>query len=196
MIRRVAAVIGALCACTSLLVACSGSPSVTSTARVTTTTAALATVSDGLTGFGATVAAWNAAHQADQDSSLVKNCCYLPKIKFYGQSGLQDTWAAVLTADNVIYGFTHDFAPHTTEAEATAAIRREDLPPDAQLVQAKVGDGCKLFLYRSAELAAAQPTLGAYISVFYESPPDGTVYTASNIWDAGVMSSDADIGSC
>src|SRR4051794_30606620 len=41
----------------------------------------------------------------------------------------------------------------------------------------KVGDGCKLFVCRSATLAKADPALGRYISVFYESPPDASATT-------------------
>jgi hypothetical protein len=39
-------------------------------------------------------------------------------------------------------------------------------------------------------------TRAARISVFYESPPDASVYHSNNIWDAGVSVSGRALGSC
>jgi hypothetical protein len=113
---------------------------------------------------------------------------------FFGQQEKQDTWILV-QADSRVYSFDHEFRPGTSEKKATEDIKRLDLPPDARLVQSKVGDGCKLFLYRSATLGRQASDLGPLISVFYTSPPDETVYNARDIWSARV-SSDTQLGSC
>jgi hypothetical protein len=148
-----------------------------------------------LTGYGATRVNWDAHHVADLNPSLVRGCCFGPRICYFGQSEKTDTWITV-RGDDEIYNLQHNFSPHTSEQTATAAVTRLDLPRDAHLIRSKVGDGCKLFLYRSATVARERPDLGPYISVFYVSPPDETVYYPNNIWDATVMKSDNNIGRC
>jgi len=148
-----------------------------------------------LTGFGATRESWDSSHTRDANPKLVAGCCYGPRIRFFGQSDTQDTWVAVLS-EKEVYSFEHDFPPRTPERAATEQILSQDLPRDARLVRAAVGNGCKLFLYRSATLAREAPDLGAYISVSLVSPPDETVYFPTNIWSASVMSSANDLGTC
>jgi hypothetical protein len=149
-----------------------------------------------LTGFGANINTWNQHHRADPDPKLAPNCCYLPKIRFAGQSSLQDTWYALqLDERGQVYAYSRAFTGGSHEAEATALIERDDLPSDARLVKSAVGDGCKLFLYRSAQLDQ-QMKAGTWISVFYESPGDGTTYSPDNVHDAGLSTGTSDLGSC
>jgi hypothetical protein len=148
-----------------------------------------------LTGFDATITNWNAHHDADPDPSLVSNCCYGPQIKFYGQTSMADTWAAVMSDGGVVDSLIHDFSPGTSRAEALAALERDDLPADATLISSKVGDGCELFLYSSDSLAAADPEIGSHISFDFVSPPDESVYYPNNIWHAD-LSAAGSLGAC
>lgn len=148
---------------------------------------------NGLTGFGATRRAWNAHHEADRDPKLVHGCCYGPKITTTDRQST-DTWIAVM-ADDVISTYIRNFPTGTSRAEALAALARDDLPPDAKLVASKVGDGCELFLYRSATLGRANPDLGNAVSFDLHSGGDETVYDPHDVAGAD-LSAAPDLGEC
>jgi hypothetical protein len=158
-----------------------------------TATSPAPTSSNQLTGFGATLANWNARHSADSDPKLAPNCCYGPRIDTVDQAG-SDTWA-VAEAATEVYLYIRNFSKSTTRAEALAEIVHDDLPPDAKLVSSKIGDGCELFLYRSAMLAKSAPDLGDGISFDLHSGGDETVYYPNQISGAD-LSIGSDLGTC
>lgn len=184
----------------SLTAGCSssGSSNTTTGDDVGVTSSSPAEPGNDLSGFGANIATWRQHHQADPDQKLVPDCCFGPTVDAPENGGTQDTWYAVMVDDKTgeVYGFSHAFAPHTDEATATAAVA-QDLPADADLIDSKVGDGCKLFVYRSAQLAA-QTHLGPFISVFFETSADPDVnYDPNDVSDAGLSTqNDSSLGSC
>ena len=84
-------------------------------------------------------------------------------------------------ADDVISNYSRNFPAGTSRTEALAALERDDLPPDAKLVASKVGDGCELFLYRSATLGQANSDLGNAVSFDLHSGGDETVYDPHDV---------------
>lgn len=161
------------------------------------TRAARPNPSNHLTGFGATSANWRRHHTMDQDPQLERGCCYLPKIRSNTGSSLQDTWFALYDDGGTVSMYERAFPKGTSEKEATSMIAADDLPRDAKLVKSKVGAGCKLFLYRSRMLAHAEPDLGQWISVYFESLPDPDNYDPSNVSDGGLApGSGGSLGRC
>lgn len=146
----------------------------------------------GLTGFGATRSAWNSAHTADPNTKLVKGCCYGPVIDTVDQANA-DTYSLAASAPNVISAITRNFAPHTTEAEALAALR-QDLPPDAVQVQSKVEDGCKEFVY-SSKLLAKNPQFDARFSFGLYPPQSNSTFSSTNVEQA-IVSAASTLGGC
>ncbi|HEY3810165.1 MAG TPA: hypothetical protein VGL49_01930, partial [Acidimicrobiales bacterium] len=124
---------------------------------------------DGLTGFGATSAEWNAHHRAD--TTKAPGAAYLPYIS--GPSGLGgDQYQRVrVTAGRVIsYGIT---LPQGTSQAAAEQFLAVQLPSDAKLTNAfngpAVGGGsCLLLNYQS-------PTLGRVLGAAPIGDPRGTV---------------------
>jgi hypothetical protein len=147
-----------------------------------------------LTGFGATRARWNEHHDANQDPRLDTGCCYGPPVEAPGNGGTTDTWN-IAAAGDPINMLTHNFAPRTTRDEALAAITSQDLPPDAEQVSSKMGEGCELLLFHSAQLAAADPELGHAISMGLYSASDATVFDPADVEQA-ILSDVDELGDC
>jgi hypothetical protein len=105
-----------------------------------------------LTGFGATLAQWQAAHSLDR--TVPARDAYLPHI---GPDG-QDTWEVVTVAGGRVISYTLNVPPSSLKA-AEARARRE-LPADARVLWTRTGRGsygnaCSQVQFQSATLAAA-----------------------------------------
>lgn len=114
--------------------------------------AAVATTTSGpaLTGFGATLAQWKAAHTLD--GSVPTRNAYLPRL--VGDADGTDTWQVVMVAGGRVDSYTLNLAP--TSLRAAEARARQELPPDARVLwRHTFGDTCAQEQFRSATLAAA-----------------------------------------
>ena len=121
----------------------SAAPSGSATALATTTTAAAP--GPALTGFGATLAKWKAAHRLDV--SVPARNAYLPRLDG------EDTWQVVTTAGGRVTSYTLNVAPSSLSAAETRA--RQELPADTRLLWARTVPGtCTQEQFESATLAA------------------------------------------
>lgn len=114
--------------------------------------AAVAATTSGpaLTGFGATLAEWNAAHTLDV--SVPARNAYLPRVT--GDTDGSDTWQVVMAAGGRVTSYTLNLAP--TSLRAAEARARQELPPDTRVLwKHTFGDTCAQEQFRSATLAAA-----------------------------------------
>ena len=110
---------------------------------------AATTSGSALTGFGATLAQWKAAHALDL--SVSARNAYLPRVA--GSDG-EDTWQVVTVAGGRVISYTLNVVPSSLRsAEARA---RQELPADARVLWRRTfGDTCAEEQIRSATLAAA-----------------------------------------
>ena len=112
--------------------------------------AAATTSAPTLTGFGATLAQWKAAHTLDM--SVPARDAYLPRV--VGDADGSDTWQAVMVAGGRINSYILNLAP--TSLMAAEARARQELPPDARMLwRHTFGGTCAQEQFRSATLAAA-----------------------------------------
>lgn len=124
---------------------------------------------DTLTGFGATRASWNAYHAASTDPNLDKGCCYGPLVDAPDNGGTAYEWNVAGSAPDVITLVTHNFRPGTSQADALAAVIRDDLPRDVRRGPHGVQDECETWIFTSARLGV-EAELGESISVTLYSP--------------------------
>ena len=121
----------------------SAAPSGSATAPATATTAAAP--GPALTGLGATLAQWKAAHRLDV--SVPARNAYLPRLDG------EDTWQVVTTAGGRVTSYTLNVAPSSLSAAETRA--RQELPADTRLLWARTVPGtCTQEQFESATLAA------------------------------------------
>lgn len=155
---------GVLLAVVALGVAgCSGSAGSHSATGLTppasvasTATSAASAPADGLTGFGATQAAWDAHHTADtgvQASGSYNPDPALPKTK---DGAVNDAYVAVTTDGGRVDAYFLRFTARST-ADALAKVEAE-LPPDATLTAPVVTSG--LVDSKCLILTATSPTIG------------------------------------
>ena len=139
-----------------VLAGCAGAnsavePSASPPSSPATSPAAVAATTSGpaLTGFGATLTQWQAAHTLDL--SVPARNAYLPRVP---GSGGEDTWQVVTVAGGRVISYTLNVVPSSLKsAEARA---RQELPADAQVLwRHTYGDTCAQEQFRSATLAAA-----------------------------------------
>jgi hypothetical protein len=111
---------------------------------------AAATARPALTGFGATLAQWNAVHNLDM--SVPARNAYVPRVA--GDAGGSDTWQVVMAPGGRVNSYTLNLAPASLgSAEARA---RQELPPDTRVLwRHTFGATCTQEQFRSATLAAA-----------------------------------------
>jgi len=108
--------------------------------------ASAATSGPALTGFGATVAQWKAAHRLDR--SVPARDAYRPQV------GGEDTWQVVTVVGGRVISYTLNVAPSSLRS-AEARARRE-MPADTRVLWARtVAGSCSQEQFESATLAAA-----------------------------------------
>lgn len=129
---------------------------------------------DTLSGFGAALQNWQLHHRPDPNPALPPGTAYLPKIDTTDRSGA-DTWDLVNSLVGYVEQYERNFAPHTTQSQALALLRAQDLPLDAQLGSSHSGATCRNFVFRSATLARMVPGLiSGQISLGLYSPGNGS----------------------
>jgi hypothetical protein len=115
------------------------------------TVAARQTAVAGLTGYGATIASWNAHHVADRRAA--PGTAYDPLNDGNGT----DRFAGVLTQDGRVVGFTIQFpkgSAGVSRREAEQQVRSV-LPHDVTQVYDLTEPGCELLQYQSPTLRQA-----------------------------------------
>lgn len=117
--------------------------------------AAVASTSSGqITGFGATVKAWNAHHQADHRGNLVPGCCYDP-IPSAGTGLLYaDRYYAVMPIGGHV--ISYEMRPGDGKGIPVSQAKQaamNELPADAHLKSFTVhGGSCAILIAYSAAL--------------------------------------------
>jgi hypothetical protein len=102
-----------------------------------------------LTGFGATLTQWKAAHRLDL--SVPARDAYLPRVA--GDADGSDTWQAVMVVGGRVNSYTLNLAP--TSLRAAEARARRELPSDARVLwRHTFGGTCAQEQFQSASLAA------------------------------------------
>ena len=121
-----------------------------------------------LTGFGATLAQWKAAHTLDM--SVPARNAYLPRV--VGDADGSDTWQIVMAVGGRVNSYTLNLAPNSLRAAETRA--RQELPPDTRVLwRHTFGGTCAQEQFRSATLAAV---LGdGQVNVEFDNAVSGTV---------------------
>jgi hypothetical protein len=107
----------------------------------------LALSSGGLTGFGATRAAWNAHHS--RDVGYASGCCFFPK-----NSDGSDRYITLEYQSGRVASYEMLFKPAVPRAVALSELHR-DVPSDARRVWDVKRATCEFVEYRSRALKAA-----------------------------------------
>ena len=157
-----------------VLAGCAGAnsavePSASPPSSPATSPAAVAATTSGpaLTGFGATLAQWQAAHTLDL--SVPARNAYLPRV---AGSGGEDTWQVVTVVGGRVISYTLNVVSSSLRS-AEARARRE-LPADARVLWRRtVAGNCAQEQFESATLAAV---LGdGQVNVEFDNATSGTV---------------------
>ncbi len=141
-----------LAGCARVNSAAGPSVSPSSSPAISPSPAAVAATASGpaLTGFGATLTQWKAAHTLDM--SVPARNAYLPRV--VGDADGSDTWQVVMAPGGRVNSYTLNLAP--TSLRAAEARARQELPPDARVLWRRTfGHTCAQEQFRSATLAAA-----------------------------------------
>ena len=102
-----------------------------------------------MSGFGATLAQWNAAHTLDL--SVPARNAYLPQIP---NSGGEDTWQVVMEVNGRVSSYTLNVVSSSLKSAEERA--RQELPTEARVLWTHTfGDTCAQEQFWSAALAAA-----------------------------------------
>lgn len=116
----------------------------------------VASASDPITRFGATVHAWNATHTMDRRVNVIAGCCYDP-IPTRSRPGVTfaDRYYVVQPIGGYVISYFEWLGNGTTATAAKAAALRE-LPSDARVVSFTVhGNTCAILIASSAQLLNA-----------------------------------------
>jgi hypothetical protein len=139
-----------LAGCAGANSAAEPSASPPSSSAVSSSSTAAATSGLALTGFGATLAQWNAAHKLDV--SVPARNAYLPHVA--DNTDGSDTWQVVTVSGNRVNSYTLNLTP--TSLRTAQARARQELPSDARVFwRHTFGGACAQEQFRSATLAAA-----------------------------------------
>jgi hypothetical protein len=97
-----------------------------------------------LSGFGASIAAWNKAHPSTNDAGQPATCCYGPLVNGHPK------WASVAVVRGQVIAYVLALNPGPASA-AKEAVKKE-IPSDSVLVSDSVQRVCELVVYRSDSL--------------------------------------------
>lgn len=90
-----------------------------------------ASAKNEVTGFGATLSAWNAHHTADTSGDFIPGCCYNPDPNLKSWGG-NFRYTDVVTDNGIVTGYSLNLPAKTTLTDAKTAALAE-LPVDAQI---------------------------------------------------------------
>lgn len=137
---------------------------------------------DHLTGVGAPLARFRATHRP-----ALPHDGFGPALPDDAGGTLPTYDIANSLSTDIVDTLIHNFPAGTGEAQALAAVRAHDLPPDAQLVRTSSPDrSCKIFTYRSAAAAGSGPEVDfgdGTVSVTLYSRPNAP-YTPADVEQA------------
>lgn len=136
-----------------------------------------------LTGFGATVADWDAHHEAD--SRFVPGSAYDPDSSLArgGDERYTSRYYAVGDGERVT-NYEMRFAPGTGVQQAKRSILASEFPSDAKIVWFKQLDTCGQMLVRSRKVARAVGGKRIAALVEFSSGEAGDSYDPSDVWGA------------
>ena len=149
VLTALGAVVGLFVVTGVIVAAAGGGHNAGNPAAAPSASAPATTAGPVLTGFGATLARWKAAHTLD--ASVPARNAYLPRLA--GSDG-EDTWQVVTVAAGRVISYTLNvMSSSLRSAEARA---RQELPADARLLwRHTFGGTCAQEQFKSATLAAA-----------------------------------------
>lgn len=139
--------------------------------------------SDGLTGYGATDAAWNANHQSD--TRFQPGSAYDPD---------PSVASGDLRYDSRYYGVVRGgpggrinqyymrFAPRTTVDEAIRSVMASEFPMGTRTVRFQTLGSCAILVVQSSEFSNITPYAEA--SVKFWSGAASDTYDPRDVWDA------------
>lgn len=134
-------------------------------------------VTDGITGFGATIAAWDATHAAD--TRFAAETAYDPTPGLGPDQEHNAKYFGVVAGDRVL-SYSERLPHRSRFADAKAAALAE-LPPDAKVVWTRTRTGCAQMELRSATLGQAIGARGrVYVKVVTETRTGGSRYNPKN----------------
>jgi hypothetical protein len=138
--------------------------------------------SDGLTGYGATNAAWKAHHKADTSSGFIKGSAYDPDPALVrgGDPRDSDKYYAVQHEGGRIGQYQMRFPPGTDVAEAQRQVLASEFPSDAHGTLRTL-DSCAIMNVKSAKVRKA---IGLNAAVEFISGAGGETYDPNDVWGA------------
>jgi hypothetical protein len=160
------------------------------TTTATTTTPAKATTAtterptsrpkeDSLTGFGATVGAWNEHH--DEDTRFAPGSAYDPDSALGDHVRFNDRYYAVSPQGGRVTFYSMRFPSETGIDEAKRFILSSEFPPDAAIAWFQRKDTCAQMLIRSSRLSRA---IHSSALIEFSSGEAGDHYTPSAVSEA------------
>jgi len=143
--------------------------------------AAASSASPGsVTGFGATVRAWNATHTMDRRGNLVPGCCYDPVAN---RPGLlyADRYYAVQPIGGHVISY-YEWLGNGTSAKAAKAAALQQLPADARIKSFTAhGNTCAILIVNSRKLGNLLGRGGAEVVVEFGSGADESHYNPKSV---------------
>lgn len=137
-----------------------------------------------VTGFGATVADWDAHHEAD--SRFVPGSAYDPdpSLARGGDQRYNARYYAVGHDGGRIFNYEMRFPPGTDIQQAKRSVLASEFPSDAKIAWFKRLDTCAQMLVRSRKVARALGGTRIAALVEFSSGEAGDSYDPSDVWDA------------
>jgi hypothetical protein len=141
--------------------------------------------SDGLTGYGATDAAWNAHHKMDTRPGMIVGAAYDvdPALAREGDSDSNARYYGVVHEGGRVDQYQMRFARGTTVAEARQSVLASEFPSDARIVRFRTLDSCAVMTVRSKRFKPSHGLLPT-AAVEFVSGADGASYDPGDVWGA------------
>jgi hypothetical protein len=137
----------------------------------------------GLTGLGATEAAWKTVHR--EDSRSAPGAAYDPDPSVgRGSPRFNDRYYGVLVEDGRIFGYEMRFPPETAVSEARRYVLASEFPPDARIDWFHRRGTCAQMQVRSRKLSRAADGVGF---VEFSSGAAADAYDPEDVWSAILM---------
>jgi hypothetical protein len=161
---------------------CGGSSSKGSS-NTKATTKGTPTQASELIGFGATTAAWDANHQADDSFSAGSAFDPDPSLARGGDQRFNDKYYGVIHDDPII-SYEMRFPSGTHIERAKQSVLASEFPDDAKVVWFKRLDTCAQMIVRSKKVAAA---IDSAALVEFGSGAGDDQYDPQDVWSAILM---------
>jgi hypothetical protein len=136
-----------------------------------------------LSGFGATVAAWNDRHRMDPRFALNSAYDPDPTLARGGDERFDDRYFGVTPIDGRMLRYEMRFPPGTSVDAAKQRVLRSEFPTDAKVVGFRRRSTCAVMNVRSPTLARVLHD-GATASVEFGSGENDDSYDPADVWTA------------